>query len=116
MSRCAGKLGAKARLGKKRSHPLRHGSRRSCLRFTRSTITNSSKIGTFRTSKSPGRSPGFATERPPHTREADSIQSGDLLEGAGHAVLDRLDSLGRDLLGQRGELLALRAEGLELLT
>src|SRR5947209_15850358 len=48
-------------------------------------------------------------------REACSIRSGDLLEGAGDAFLDRLDGLGRDLLGQRGELLALRAESVELL-
>src|SRR4051812_37617040 len=117
MSRCAGKLGAKPRLGKKRAQPSpSYRSRRFHLRFMPSSIAISSAKPPFpRMQKSPGRSPGFATERRPHARETGLIQSGDLLEGAGDAFLDRLDGLGRDLLGQRSELLALRAEGVELL-
>ena len=54
----------------------------------------------------PGRSPGPAQR---HGR------SGDLLEHLGHAFLDRLGGLGRDLLRQRSELLGLRGHRLELL-
>ena len=43
------------------------------------------------------------------------LASGGDLEGLVHAGLDRLARVGRHLLGERGELLALRDEGVELL-
>src|SRR6185503_14770186 len=59
--------------------------------------------------KSPGDRPGLLTLLTTETL-------GDLLHGLADAALDRLGGLGRDLLGEARELLALPGEGLELLT
>ena len=59
--------------------------------------------------------PGFGTQRYATNRDREDPDSGDLAERLGDAALERLGGLGRDFLGERGELLGLLGYALELL-
>ena len=55
--------------------------------------------------RKPGPGPGLSFNSVAQIRS-----SGDLLERLGHAFLDRLGGVGRDLLGESGKLLALAGQ------
>src|ERR1700728_4550074 len=72
-------------------------------------------VSANRQAKARVKSPGFTPSRDGGMKANAAGALVDLAERLAHAALDRLGGLGRDLLRQRAELLALRGERFELL-
>src|SRR5262249_48326473 len=116
---CSGarNLGVRPRFGKIaiRSFPRKRGSRKAAniARYSWVACLRGDYRLTAKKQK-PGLCPGFPS--PLNRGECGSqYRLGNLAECLVHAALDRLDGLGRNLLRERAELLALFSEGLELL-